>query len=202
MRIGFDIDGVLADFTTAYQAAFVQLTGKNLFEPDDARNPPVWDWPEHRGYTKKETRQVWDYIKDSPDWWTSLAEEDGMSDLRRIYPQLVQDHDVYFITNRVGQDVKWQSEVWLATALNNPLPSPTVLLSIKEKGFVAHGLRLDVFIDDNLENVVDIVIKTSGWGKPTRTYLLDRSYNRDITPVGVTRVKSVHEMLTLEGLVL
>lgn len=213
MTLGFDVDGVLVNFIPAYQRLFCELSGRNLFEPNDDKSPICWNWPEYRGYTRDEVNAVWTHIKQSHDFWLSLAEAPGCATLRMCVLDLQRFHDLYFVTSRIGVDVKWQSEQWLKLHLG--IEAPTVLIS-SQKGLCAKALKLDCYLDDNADNVNDVVLKTipevgstlssqALYAKPeTRTYLLDCSYNRPGGPedvnvdVRVTRVKTVGEFLDRE----
>ena len=218
MRIGFDVDGLLARFTTAYQQLVVDVAGVDLFQPDDATNPPCWSWPQYRGYDTDTVDKAWGRIKGSHDFWMSLSELPDCCTLRTLMLDLLRWHEVYFVTGRVGKDVKWQTEQWLRLHLQMDLP--TVLIS-SEKGLVAKALKLDVYVDDNADNVNDVVFKTIPdrgvsvpFGIPdgalsepfTRVYLIDKSYNRPpgvpeepVTVDGrVTRVATLGQMFDRE----
>lgn len=204
MRIGLDIDGVHADFAGAFTRLIQRVTGKNLFQPGDVKNPPSWDWFFLRGYTKEEVGLAWNVVK-SPGsaFWLNLEELPGAAATRLVIHDMLRWHDVYFITNRPGQNAKWQTEQWLRAHLQ--IDHPTVLLS-SEKGLTAKALGLDCYLDDYYVNVDDVVEKTSGHygvaavGKPaTRTYLLDASYNinESVNPF-VTRVGTVGQFYDAE----
>jgi uncharacterized HAD superfamily protein len=193
-RVGFDIDGVLANFNSAYMALVRDITGRDLFPVD--YKPHCWAYPEELGYTVEEVKKVWAHITNSDEFWIDLKEEPGAAVLARHYPSLVIDHDIYFCTSRPGRDAKWQSEVWLSILLHNPTPSPTVLIS-SHKGACAKALNLDVYIDDNFDNVWDVYEQSP----TTRTYLLDREYNRlGALPTSVRRIPTVEAMFESESL--
>ena len=189
------------------------MTGKNLFHKEDARNPPDWNWHLTRGYTKDECRPVFAAIAASPDFWLGLHEEPGCSTLRMCVLDLMRYHDLYFVTNRMGADAKWQTEQWLILHLG--IERPTVLIS-GMKGLVAKALNLDCYIDDNADNANDVVEQTLPPLMPSqaivedvvfvdnrkpscRTYLLNRSYNVNV-PVSahITRVATVGTFLDAE----
>lgn len=203
MRIGFDIDGVLSNFIKAYQALFVSVTGRDLFEPNDVLEPPCWDWPQLRGYTDEEVAKVWAIIKSDPEFWVRLDETEHMKSLRGVAETLLA-HDVYFVTDRPGIRTKTQTEDWLL--FKSGCFNPTVLVSA-QKGLCAKALKLDCYIDDKLENVWDVQQATTPRdaagnviGPPaTRTYLLDRGYNQHGL-ANCRRVKSLAEFLEAEGL--
>lgn len=185
-------DGVLADFASALQRVTVETTGKNLFEPGDAINPPDWNWFTTRGYTSAEMAPVFAAIAESPDFWMSLRETLDCSTLRMVILDLQRWHSVYFVTARQGDDAKWQTEQWLKLHLGIDLP--TVLIS-GEKGLVAKALKLDCYIDDNLENIRAVC----EWSSATRAYLLNKSYNQDSPPdTRYTRVGTLGQFFDAE----
>ena len=200
MKIGWDVDGVLAAFTPAYQRLVIEHAGGlNLFHPGDDKEPPCWHWPEYRGYGKATMDAVWADIKASHGFWMNLGEAPGCGTLRLVILDLLRRHDVYFITNRMGLRAKQQTEQWLRRHLDIDLP--TVLLTA-DKGITARALGLDCYIDDYLENARSVCAHSPS----TRTYLLDLPYNQEDAPgnkrldwpLTFTRVKSVGHFLDKE----
>lgn len=174
MRIAFDLDGVLANFVQRYQTDFIRLTGKDLFQEGDIHNPPVWDWPQYRGYSDEEVAMVWKHIKNSPIFWKSLLPLPGVYDLELVIRAIEDSHDVYYVTSRVGATAKRQSEHWIRTHLKyDSMNDPTVLISGK-KGAIANALNIDVFVEDNRDNAYDITC----YSPNTRVYLLNYNYNQ------------------------
>lgn len=191
MRIGFDIDGVLADFCTAYEREVVAAAGGvNLFKPWALKEGPVtWNWPEHFGYTREIVSAVWKKIKESNDFWYGLSAMPEMELFAQWHDWAYMKHEIYFVTARPGREVKHQTEEWLYRHLGF---TPTVLIS-SEKGSICSALNLDYYIDDKAENVADVVAKSS----TTQAYLLDRAYNRHMT-TGI-RIASLEEFLNVLG---
>lgn len=173
MRIGFDIDGISADFIPAYEEMFVRTTGRNDFPPVDPVNSvPEWNWPTRYGYTAAETKAVWAVINKDSHFWQRLNTTPEFATFSRwFYDQDVRDHEIYFVTSRPGLNPKLQTEDWFYRHLNCPV---TVLIS-DSKGAVCKALNLDFYLDDKLENILDVQQTSPN----TRAYLLDRAYNRD-----------------------
>lgn len=206
MRIGFDIDGVLANFIPAYQDLCIEVAGENRFLLGDNRNPPCWNWPQFRGYTEEEVAEVWKRIIASPSFWNGLEPLEGARTLAMVYEDLCRRHDLYFITARPGARAKAQTEDWLGYYIAGMIGyDPTVLIS-SAKGLCCKALKLDAYIDDNLDNVNDVSDVTAPRnetgqriGAPTtRVYLLDMNYNQGVLYDGITRVRSVGQMLDYE----
>ena len=183
---------MLANFIPAYQQLVVDVAGVNLFHPNDDKDPPYWNWPELRGYSKDVMDTVWARITGSHDFWVCLPETVHCSTLRMCVLDLSRFHDIYFVTSRPGTDTKWQTEQWLILHLG--IERPTVLLS-SEKGLVAKALKLDCYIDDNLDNVKDACLMSPA----TRTYLLNRAYNQDSPPdTRYIRIETLGQFLDRE----
>lgn len=200
-RIGFDIDGVLANFAKSYQNLVVKTTGRDLFQPDDINNPPCWDWPEFRGYSPEEMEKTWAAIRRDDAFWMNLEPfTDNTVTLHQMLRELERKHEIYFVTSRSGMSPKRQTKMWLFENLSyyGIGGEPTVLIS-SEKGEVAHALKLNAYVDDNFDNAVDVVKRSA----TTSVYLLNRSYNAipDWThPDGdtYTRINTLGQMFDAE----
>jgi hypothetical protein len=195
MRIGLDIDGVLANFFTSYERAFIEITGRDRFGHDRWPQyiPDDWNWPQNAfGYTQQEASAVWFYIKNTDDFWCRQSPLPGMFSARRL-----ADHELYFITDRPGKGAKRATELWLREY--GPFENPTVLISRNGKGPIVAGLGLELYIDDKVENIISV-----------QTYAPEcASYLAPIFPYAENnlgfkhcrrRCRSVEDVLKLENL--
>jgi hypothetical protein len=149
LRIGIDIDGVLADFRAGFHASAERCLGREL--PDAA------DPGSGAGLDQKDVKRVWQHVARTPNWWTALAPyEPGQ--IARLYA-LARNAgwEVFFLTNRpasAGDTVQFQTASWLE---QQGFYLPAVLTVPGSRGEVANGLRLDLVIDDLVVNCVDAV---------------------------------------------
>lgn len=187
-KVGFDLDGCLADFPSAYESLIIEEAGGEDLFPKGTY-PPTWDWPQHYGYKDELIKEVWGTIRKSSTFWQYLAPLPGMEWARMVNPH---NHDVYFITDRAGVRPKQQTEQWLGI---QGARKPTVLIAA-DKAPIVRALNLDCVIDDKLEHAVAINMLCP----ETRVYLLDRPYNQGEC-YGAKRVESVREFVQREGLI-
>ncbi len=211
MRLGFDVDGVFADFNEKFIDYSVAVTGKDLY-PARPFDITTWNYPESYGYTSAEVSAVWKVIKADPYFWLSIKPyRETRATLFAL--SYTSTDDIYFITNRMGMttgrwsgkgvqphnfpkglSAKAQTDEWL---IRNGFENPTVLLT-KYKGLAAHALSLDAYIDDKWENCVDVATPLTGW-PATKVFLMDRpwNYTHNAALAGIQRVSSIQQMLSL-----
>ena len=168
VRIGFDVDGVLAAFIPSYERKFVEVTGRNTF-PGTPESVTEWNWPSLYGYTREETSEVWKRIKADSYFWRSLRPEADFPYFRQWFANN-RHYELYFVTNRMGIRPKYQTEQWFVEHLGAQV---TVLIS-EAKGSIAKALNLDFYIDDKAENILHV----QELSPTTFAYLLDRPYNQ------------------------
>lgn len=168
--VGLDVDGCLSMFNDAYASLLTAHTGIR-FPKEDATWPDTWYWERKTGVTREQEAYVWDnMIIPSDRFWQRLP---AYPDTRMFLSELVDSDfcdNIYFITSRVGKNVKAQTEYWLDF---NGFPRPTVLIS-KEKGLCAKALKLTHYIDDKNENCVDVLAQSHA-----NTFMLARPWNED-----------------------
>jgi FMN phosphatase YigB (HAD superfamily) len=214
LRIAFDMDGTLADLSSAYAEVEERLFGA---ADEEAKHPapevreqeqqgaPAADngEPEPREDRRRATRmrtrsrdQVWKAIEATPNFWTTLKplEEGAVQRLYQLTGEL--NWEVFFITQRpatAGGTVQWQTHKWLVEQGFN---TPSVIPLSGGRGRAAAALRLDYLIDDTPQNCVDVLSDSS-----TRAILLvdadDPVAARSARRLGIGVVPSVHEALDL-----
>lgn len=161
LRLGFDVDGVLADFRTAFDAAargVAQLAAD--FDPDAAADEPL---------TTRDVRRVWSHVRRTANWWTRLDAYEP-AQIARLYALARRLRwEVVFMTRRPesgGDRVQFQTQWWLES---HGFYLPAVVTVPGSRGDLANALRLDMIVDDQLHNCVDIVS-----GSPAKAILLMR----------------------------
>lgn len=176
LRLGFDIDGVLADFHSAFEAAARgnAQTGTGL-DPEGADREPL---------TTREVSRVWAHVRRTANWWTRLDAHEP-AQIARLYALTRRLRwEVVFMTRRPesgGDPVQFQTQWWLET---HGFYLPAVVTVPGSRGDLANALRLDMVVDDQLHNCVDIVSGSSAKAillfRATDPAVRDHAVNRGI----------------------
>jgi 5'(3')-deoxyribonucleotidase len=217
LRIAFDMDGTLADLSSAYAEIEERLFGA---ADEDAKHPAPEareaeqhsdeEAAEGEAASEMERRvdarrtiarmasghrdRVWRAIEATPDFWTTLKPlEEGA--VKRLY-ELTNEHnwEVFFITQRpatAGGTVQRQTYKWL---VEYGFGTPSVIPLSTGRGKAASALRLDYLVDDTPQNCVDVLSDSS-----TRAILLvdadDPLAESSARRLGIGVARSVHDVL-------
>jgi 5'(3')-deoxyribonucleotidase len=203
-KIGFDLDGVVADFNQSFIKRLEKVSGKTSTLPH-TEEPPCWAYPTAIGFSEEDERAAWNSVKNDPGFWLTLdplfEAQQALSVLSTMYNV---GHEVYFMTTRMGVHPHLQSMTWLEL---NGFPNASVLIS-SNKGPVAQGLALTHFIDDKPENCFDVdaacnpTIEFAGTKTKeikTKVYLFRRKWNdypkymEPAAEAGITVVTSLRD---------
>ena len=162
LRLGFDIDGVLANFQAAFRATAVRIGAKSGDEADPAQSGSPM--------SADEVRRVWDHIARTPNWWMEIDAYEPEQIARLYSLARAAGWEVFFLTKRppsAGDSVQFQTQWWIERF---GFYLPAVLTVPGSRGEVANALRLDLIVDDQLINCVEVVSAS-----PTKAILMQRA---------------------------
>lgn len=175
MRIGFDLDGVLADLHTP----FVRMARELFPDLDPARvqrepgvppppglgeaadeEPPADPPPPGLALSRRQTDEVWRSVARTVDFWETLDEIERGS-IRQL-AALADDRrwEVIFLTSRprsAGRTVQRQSQRWLERL---GFPHPSAFVVHGSRGRIAQALDLDAVVDDRPDNCLDVAVES------------------------------------------
>ncbi len=211
LRIGFDLDGVLADMEVALVREAEKLFGSSLknrnpqqslaalasmsdLVPEEVSDDAPLRKEMH--LTARERRELWHHVCALDDFWESLEEIEPGTVARLATLAAERRWEIIFLTKRpatTGATSQIQSQRWLE-AKGFRLPSLYVVTA--SRGLIAAALTLDIVVDDTPENCVDVAADSKA-----RTIAVFRS--QETTPpstfqsMGVHLVRSTDEALDL-----
>jgi hypothetical protein len=151
LRIGIDLDGVLADFRSAFRATALHCLRRDVDDPAAALEGTPGS------LTDKDIRKVWDHIARTPNWWMEVPAFEPEQIARLYACTRASAWEVFFLTRRPasgGDSVQFQTQWWIERF---GFYLPAVLTVPGSRGDIANGLRLDLIVDDQLINCVEVV---------------------------------------------
>ena len=174
MRLGFDLDGTVADL----QAALAR-EARSLFPGIDPASLPRSPAPSEPGtqdpddqdrddspavapvLSDRQQRQLWRTVCARANFWETLDEIEAGAIAR--LSRLVQERrwELIFLTSRPetsGDTAQAQSCRWLAA---RGFSSPSVFVVHGSRGKIAAALDLDILVDDRPENCLDVAVDST-----------------------------------------
>ena len=187
LRVGIDMDGVLADFRGAFREAAGSLA-VDLPDGSDGGQGRLSD---------AEMKRAWKEVSSRANWWVGLRAYEP-DQIPRLYALARRGKwEVFFLTKRPptqGEAVQFQTQWWLE---QHGFYLPTVLTVPGSRGELANALRLDIVVDDQPLNCVEVISAS-----PSKALLMlrdqksrgerERAMNR-----GIGVVVSVEEALNV-----
>ncbi|HYT73229.1 MAG TPA: hypothetical protein VEL79_00650 [Vicinamibacterales bacterium] len=163
LRLGFDMDGVLANFRASFRATAVKVLRRDIEDAEDSPETGTQLTPD-------EIRRVWDHIAKAQNWWMELEPYEP-DQIARLYSMArAVGWEVFFLTKRpasAGDSVQFQTQWWIERF---GFYLPSVLTVPGSRGEVANGLRLDLIVDDRLINCVEVISASA-----TKAILMQRT---------------------------
>src|SRR5262245_4598056 len=175
MRIGFDLDGTVADLQGALareaRRLFPDIDPESLprsmsptaadASQDSGEQPRREAEISTRSLSSGRQRELWNAVCARENFWETLDEIETGS-LARLF-RLVQERrwEVIFLTSRPetrGATAQAQSHRWLSA---HGFTAPSVFVVHGSRGKIASALALDVLVDDRPENCLDVAIDSS-----------------------------------------
>jgi hypothetical protein len=144
LRVGIDLDGVLADFRSAFRTIASSVLRSELKGGEEE-------------LTADDVERVWKTIASTHNWWVSVEAHEP-EQIARLF-RLARDKqwEIVFLTKRPpsgGDAVQYQTQWWLE---QQGFLLPAVITVPGSRGELANALRLDILIDDLFVNCAEVV---------------------------------------------
>ena len=218
LRIGFDLDGVLADMESELvrqsEILFGEPMSRRLEErgADGDEATPATEVPPAAGspdaapefappvarlnMTSRQQRRLWRHVESIENFWEGLEElEPGV--IQRLASLAIDRRwEIIFLTKRpetVGATAQVQTQRWLES---KGFTLPSVFVVQRSRGRIAAALGLDIVVDDRPENCLDVVVDSKA-----RAILVWRTDENQLPSaaqrLGIGVVKSVADCLEI-----
>jgi hypothetical protein len=210
LRIGFDLDGVLADMELALVQEAEKLFGPGVKQREETKEPAAHSMSHlvpaevaddaplryELELTAKERRQLWRHVRAIENFWETLEETEPGCVARLASVAAERRWEIVFLTRRpetAGATSQIQSQRWLET---KGFRMPSVYVVTASRGLIAAALTLDIIVDDTPENCVDVASDSKA-----RTIAIFRNKNTVPPPglqgMGIHLVRTVEEAVDL-----
>jgi uncharacterized HAD superfamily protein len=213
LRIGFDLDGTVADMYSALHEEAIKLFGEDVLAKPVVKKTPATDNAdgviapepedstgslamEELHLTARQQMQLWDHVKKIENFWTKLPELEPGIIARIAKAAAERQWEIIFLTTRpstAGELTQLQSQRWLDA---HGFRYPSVMVVQRSRGKIADALHLDAFVDDRPENCLDIAVESKA-----KVILVWHGDLKDVPPgakrLGVRPVSTISEALAL-----
>ncbi|HYB97082.1 MAG TPA: hypothetical protein VEC39_19070 [Vicinamibacterales bacterium] len=190
LRVGFDLDGTVADMYVALRREAITLFGEDVIrkaevrssEPQEAvRKGGANDGVEQSGekpparpeddqsttmamhelhLTARQQAQLWDHVKTVENFWTTLPELEP-GIIARIARNVTQRRwEIIFLTTRPPTRGDLVQIQSQRWLEAHGFQYPSVYVVQRSRGRIADALALDAFVDDRPENCLDIAVES------------------------------------------
>ena len=225
LRVGFDLDGTVADMYTALRREAVSLFGEDVLAtttaaPSTPQSPRNDASPQKTAsstddskpkseddqtttlamqelqLTARQQAQLWDHVKKIENFWTTLPElEAGI--IARIAKNVIERRwEVIFLTTRPATVGELVQLQSQRWLEAHGMPYPSVFVVQRSRGKIADALALDAFVDDRPENCLDIAVESKA-----KVILVWHGDPKDVPSgakrLGVQPVQAIGEAMTL-----
>ena len=177
LRLGFDLDGTLADMEGELIRQAEILFGESMARRVDPRPATPEINPAFAGgapaepaadneppllklkLTKRQQGRLWEHVESIENFWQTLGEcEPGIVErLGRLASE--RRWEIIFLTKRpegAGATAQIQTQLWLES---HGFHLPSVYVVQGSRGRIAAALGLDVVVDDRPENCLDVAVE-------------------------------------------
>jgi phosphoglycolate phosphatase-like HAD superfamily hydrolase len=215
LRIGFDLDGVLADMEAELARQAEILFGDKMTrrlqaeaeaeEPSEpaADSATAGEAAPHTvptllklNMTERQQRRLWQHVESIENFWETLAEPEPGIIQRLATVAAERRWEIIFLTKRPesrGATAQVQTQRWLA---GRGFELPSVFVVQGSRGRIAAALDLHIVVDDRPENCLDVVVDSKA-----RAILVWRDDQNQLPTaakrLGIGVVKTVGECLDI-----
>lgn len=185
MTLGFDIDGVLADFITPFLRLLENRIGSAPIDPASITDP---NFMHHPFLTREIITECMEAASYDAEFWRDLAPLPSAQQWRAL-DKLSREHQVVFITHRWVRDSYDIHRVTCDWLGSHGVSSPVVHFTQDKKSFLVNELGVEIFVDDRHENCEDVATATDA-----AVFMPHRPYNQAFDHPKVRRIQQLDEL--------
>lgn len=187
MKIGLDIDGVLADFVTPFLQLLERRVGGPSIDPASITDP---NFQHHPFLTREIIHDCMVETSYDPGFWRMLAPLPSPNQWQSLN-ELSRDNEVVFITHRWVRDSYDINDVTCAWLRRHGIDNPVVHFTQELKSQLVKQMRVGLFVDDRHENCEDVATQTDAV-----VMMPHRPYNQSFAHPKVQRIQDLDQLFS------
>lgn len=224
LRIGFDLDGTVADMYSSLHLEAIKLFGEEvLAKSSNKKAPPSTDGADagttlppgttdtpspsaddattnlamdELHLTARQQMKLWDHVKKIENFWTTLPEMEPGIIARIAKAASDRRWEVIFLTTRPSTAGELTQLQSQRWLDAHGFRYPSVMVVQRSRGKIADALHLDAFVDDRPENCLDIAVESKA-----KVILMWHGDLKDVPAgakrLGIRPVNTISEALSL-----
>ena len=185
MVLGFDIDGVLADFVSPFLGLLEHRIGGGPIDPASITDP---NFMQHPFLTREIIFECMEAASYDAEFWRALAPLPSAEQWRTL-ERIGREHELLFITHRWVRDTYDINQVTCDWLRRHGVSDPLVHFTQDKKSALVQKLNIDLFVDDRHENCEDVATQTDAL-----VFMPNRPYNRAFNHPKVQRIRELDEV--------
>jgi uncharacterized HAD superfamily protein len=185
MRVGLDIDGVLADFISPFLRILEGRCGSGPLDPKLVTDP---NFVNHPLISEQMVTECIQDVSSNPEFWEGLAPL-ATTEHWKALDQLSLEERLVFVTHRYERESYDIGQVTCDWLKKHGVSKPVVYFTRTYKSELIRKLQIELFVDDRHENCLDVAENTAA------TVLMPhRSYNQAFSHPRVRRIHDLDEL--------
>ncbi|MGH7830354.1 MAG: 5' nucleotidase, NT5C type [Candidatus Binatia bacterium] len=185
MRVGLDIDGVVADFLPCFLRIVEKKIGNGPIAIDTITDMSFKSYPH---LPEKTVEECMVEVSHDPDFWQGIPPLISQEEWQAL-DRLSCEERLVFITHRYERETYDINRVTCDWLRRHGVSKPRVYFTQETKAAHVKDLGVDLFMDDRHENCTDVAENTDAV-----VLMPHRLYNQSFSHPRVKRVWNFHEL--------
>jgi uncharacterized HAD superfamily protein len=185
MKVGLDIDGVLADFISPFLRFMGEYTGHGPIDPESVAD---LSFANHPFLTDQIVAECIMRVSNDPRFWQQLAPL-ANAEQWKLLDDLSRQERLVFVTHRYERESYSIHEVTCDWLRQHGIGRPTVYFTQTYKSELIGKLGVELFVDDRHENCSEVAENTGAV-----VLMPHRPYNRSFHHPRVQRIQDLAEL--------